>query len=753
MKKLAPLLLVFAVGGCGRQGAVRVVVHFEQFEPGCVEVSAADSKGGLADARQLGTDKLTGGTSVMVGIAPRPGWSSQLELRVRSFERACEGTPVEEHSTSRTLQPGTVDEWEVTLTARDGDRDGYAAATAGVQGTDCDDSSALVRPGGDEACGAVDSNCNGLIGCFDPACVGRACDDGLASTTLDLCVAGGVCAGRAPADCPPGTWVTQQPTGTTNRECTPCPAGSFSSSLNAPSCLAWNDCPAGQRVATAPSDVADRGCAACEAGTYSTVANSTGCAPVGTCAPGSSPAAPPTMTSPLQCAACAVGTYCAGGMTAAVPCASGEWDHDANPASVCVPWTPCSPGSAVSMPGTATTDLVCLPCAVGTYCAGQLNPATPCASGTWDHDANPATACAAWTGCAVGSAVSTPGTATADAVCSACAAGNYCAGQLSPAVPCASGSWDHDASASTVCVAWADCAAGTSITTAGTATTNRACGTCAAGSYSTTTNAASCTTYTPCNPGQFVSTAGTTTTNQACSACATGFFSAGLNATACTAWTSCNADTYESQPPSASADRVCSNYRSCLDRLTRTPGAPSGSYLIDPDGAGGAASFSIECDMITAGGGWSVISFEDFSTAATGWSDSRRDTSSSCFTDWGAMLGGYQLFGSGATTSKTYNFLGIAHTNVRVSLDYFVIDSWDDEDARVSVDGAFIFDNAFTMGGSNTCGAIWADRGRQSVLGTPAHTANTMTLTITSTLSQGAGDESFGADNVSVMIR
>jgi hypothetical protein len=38
-------------------------------------------------------------------------------------------------------------------------------------------------------------------------------------------------------------------------------------------------------------------------------------------------------------------------------------------------------------------------------------------------------------------------------------------------------------------------------------------------------------------------------------------------------------------------------------------------------------------------------------------------------------------------------------------------------------------------------------------VGTPAHTANTMTLTITSTLNQAASDESFGADNVLVMIR
>ena len=753
MKRLTFLLLVFTASGCSRQGAVRVVVQYEHFESGCLEVSSADSKSGTADAVQLGSEKLSGGTSVLVGVVPKVGSGSTLELRVRSFERSCEGTPVEEHSTQLTVQPGTVEEWTVTLAARDGDRDGYAAATSDVRGGDCDDGSALVSPSAAEECGAIDTNCNGLVGCLDPLCVGRACDDGLASTTLDVCTAGGGCAGRAASDCPPGTWVTRQPTGTTNRECTPCPSGSYSASLNAPNCLAWNDCVAGQRVTTAPSNVADRGCVACDVGTYSTMPNSSGCAPVGTCAAGSAQVGPPSMTAPLQCAPCAVGTFCAGGAATAVPCAGGTWDDDANPASMCVPWTSCAPGTSVTMLGTATTNVVCTACAVGTYCPGQMTPAIPCGSGTWDHDADPSTACATWTACAPGSAVSAPGTATSNVVCSTCAAGNFCAGQLNPAVPCASGTWDHDASAATMCVAWADCAAGTSVTGAGTATSNRLCGTCATGSYSTTTNATSCTPYTPCNPGQFVSTAGTSTTNQACSACTSGFFSATQNATSCTAWTACNADTYESAAPSASADRVCSNYVSCLDRLTRAPSTPTGFYVIDPDGPGAGSSFPAYCDMVTAGGGWTAVSYEDFTNAAMGWTDARRDTTSSCFSDWGAMLGGYQVFGSGVSTSKTYPFYGIPHTTVRVSLDYFVIDSWDGEDARVSLDGSLLYDTTFTFGGSNTCGGSWADRGRQSVVVTAANSMNSTTLTVTSTLNQTASDESFGVDNVLVMIR
>jgi hypothetical protein len=176
--------------------------------------------------------------------------------------------------------------------------------------------------------------------------------------------------------------------------------------------------------------------------------------------------------------------------------------------------------------------------------------------------------------------------------------------------------------------------------------------------------------------------------------------------------------------------------------------------VIDIDGAGGAAPFTVTCDMTTAGGGWTVISFEDFAIGASGWSDSRRDTTSSCFTVQGAMLGGYNVFGVGVNSTKTFSLLGVAHTQTRVSLDYFVIDTWDlGELARVSIDGTYIFNNPFTFGGPNVCGGGAGDRWLQAVVGTQAHTANLVSVSVSSTLDQGANDESFGVDNVLVMIR
>ena len=43
---------------------------------------------------------------------------------------------------------------------------------------------------------------------------------------------------------------------------------------------------------------------------------------------------------------------------------------------------------------------------------------------------------------------------------------------------------------------------------------------------------------------------------------------------------------------------------SCKDILTKTVGANTGSYWLDPDGSGGAAAFETWCDMETDGGGW-----------------------------------------------------------------------------------------------------------------------------------------------------
>ena len=67
---------------------------------------------------------------------------------------------------------------------------------------------------------------------------------------------------------------------------------------------------------------------------------------------------------------------------------------------------------------------------------------------------------------------------------------------------------------------------------------------------------------------------------------------------------------------------------------------------------------------------------------------------------------------------------------------------------------ALVYDQPYTFSGANGCGGSgWGDIGRRDVLHTRAHTTNAMTLSITSTIDQDASDESFGVDDVVIMIR
>jgi hypothetical protein len=46
---------------------------------------------------------------------------------------------------------------------------------------------------------------------------------------------------------------------------------------------------------------------------------------------------------------------------------------------------------------------------------------------------------------------------------------------------------------------------------------------------------------------------------------------------------------------------------SCAAIAAAVPGAPSGEYTIDPDGWGGAAPFTVVCEMAAQGGGWTQV--------------------------------------------------------------------------------------------------------------------------------------------------
>jgi hypothetical protein len=190
---------------------------------------------------------------------------------------------------------------------------------------------------------------------------------------------------------------------------------------------------------------------------------------------------------------------------------------------------------------------------------------------------------------------------------------------------------------------------------------------------------------------------------------------------------------------------------SCLDIHTRSPELGDGTYGIDPDDNGPLAPFSALCDMTTDGGGWTTVAYDNFESGlATGWSSGTVD--SSCTNAFTKFLGGWQQ-PANDPSERTFDLRQIPHTEVRVSLDYLVFDSWDGESAIVQVDGVDVYNIPFWHGGSNLCGPGFGDLGAQAVASQLAHTTDSLNVRVSSTLDQDPGDESFGFDNVRVMVR
>lgn len=118
------------------------------------------------------------------------------------------------------------------------------------------------------------------------------------------------------------------------------------------------------------------------------------------------------------------------------------------------------------------------------------------------------------------------------------------------------------------------------------------------------------------------------------------------------------------------------------------------------------------------------------------------------------IFGGHNVFGAG--TSAVLNTALNPHYELTITLNLFKIDSWDEEQFLLFVDGAQVFDQSFSLyDGTQQCGRggdIFLDQ-KQFIQVTVPHNKPSVSIMMTSTLNQDANDESWGFRDFTLTMR
>jgi hypothetical protein len=154
-----------------RQAAVRVEVSFN-FKAGCIAVLARDKENPEVN-KDSGTvqvwDREASNRKVTVAVFRKDNWGRTLEVITTAHERDCEGKEVVRDLREVTLDTPGTKTLAFSLSAQDGDGDGYIPTANG--GTDCDDANGAVsqrtyyRDGDSDGFGAGAA----VLGCTQPA--------------------------------------------------------------------------------------------------------------------------------------------------------------------------------------------------------------------------------------------------------------------------------------------------------------------------------------------------------------------------------------------------------------------------------------------------------------------------------------------------------------------------------------------------------------------------------------------------------